>query len=263
MVFGDVHARFAKERSDSPDHARNVVIRKNQQRISRLDVYVKGSYSGQPWSSARLRRTRDCNFLHSPTQTHFNSVRIILGRSFRSRQLDSACLCYSAGVDEIETLLFYGSFQNTARGRRYERASRSSQCGSSADIHALHRLHSLGRENAPADCCRPSGERKRRLHLGPLTSYIGDVDRARELSTHQCIAHSYAYIYRNVPLRFRGRRADVRSEHYIWLLPKRMIRSQWLLLVGIDYCPKKMLAFERLYERFFVNYSSSSHVEHY
>jgi hypothetical protein len=126
MILGDVHACLTKERPDSADYAGNIVIRKDQQRIPWLDVYVESADPRQPWGGARLCRTCNRDFLHPPAQPHFDSIRVVLSWCLRGRQFNTARFRYSAGIDKIETLLFHGSLQNTARGRRHERTSRPS-----------------------------------------------------------------------------------------------------------------------------------------
>jgi hypothetical protein len=115
MVFRDVHTCLAKKRSDSADYTWNVVVGENQQRITGLDIYMKGTDSRETRRCARLRSSGNGDFLHATAQPYFDRVRIVLDRGLRRREIYPATFGDCAGVDKIEPFLFNGTFQQATR----------------------------------------------------------------------------------------------------------------------------------------------------
>src|SRR6266576_2368209 len=127
VVFGDVNACFAEQSSNATNHPWNIIIGKNQQRITRLNIHVEGSNPCEAGSCARLRCSGNRDLLHTTAQSHFDRNRVVLHRDFGCRKVDPASFGYRASVDEIEPLLFPGSFKQTASSRREKRALRGCQ----------------------------------------------------------------------------------------------------------------------------------------
>lgn len=78
VVFRDVDPGFAEESAYPANDTRNVVVREDQQRISRLNIDVKRTNSREPRECAGLCRTRDRDLLHSTAQPDFYGVWIVL-----------------------------------------------------------------------------------------------------------------------------------------------------------------------------------------
>src|SRR5207237_2183184 len=89
----------------------NVVVEENQERVARLEIYMKRADSSKARWSTWLRCSRNCYLLHSAAQSHLNCVRVILRRSLRSRQVNAATFRHCARVDEVESLLLDSPFE--------------------------------------------------------------------------------------------------------------------------------------------------------
>src|SRR5215210_3076082 len=97
----------------------------------------------EAWRAARRCDSRDGNLLHSPAQSHFQRIRMLLSGGLRSREIDSPRLRHRASVDEIQPLLFYGSLEESTRRRREQRAPCREESGAAANVESLHRASAL------------------------------------------------------------------------------------------------------------------------
>src|SRR5438045_6470396 len=122
VILGDIDTCFTKQRTDAADHSRNIVVRKNQESIAWLDIHVKRADPREPWCCTALRSPGDCYLLHSPAQSDFHRIRIVLRTGFRCREIDSAILGDRPSIDQIEPFLLHGPLEQTSRSRRKERA---------------------------------------------------------------------------------------------------------------------------------------------
>jgi hypothetical protein len=78
VILRDVDSSFTQQSTHPTDYTRNVGVREDEERISRLYIDVKGADPREPWQRAGLRRSRNRNLPHSAAQSNFNSVRIVL-----------------------------------------------------------------------------------------------------------------------------------------------------------------------------------------
>ena len=76
----------------------------------------------------------------------------------------------------------------------------------------------------------------------------------------QRVAHGAAHVDRDVALRLRGRRADVRREHHVRRAANRMIGGQWLALVHVEHRAVQLPALERGQQRLVIDDAAARQV---
>src|ERR1700694_596188 len=73
VILRDIDTSFTQESTHPADYTRNVVVREDEEGISRLYIDVKCSDSSKPWQCTGLCRSCNRNLLHPAAQSHFDS----------------------------------------------------------------------------------------------------------------------------------------------------------------------------------------------